>query len=159
MPTSSASRRIFLQQAAASIGLALSATAVASLVQGCERDETTPVSPGTSYNVDLTQFPELGSVGGIIQTSVQGLNSGELVFISRIDVATFVVFSTVCTHSGCGVDLPVDGSSNCVCPCHRAEFARTNGAVLKQPTSGSATDLPRFSSTYNASTNVLTITV
>jgi Rieske Fe-S protein len=157
--SSTSSRRSFLQQAAASVGLVLSATAVAGLVAGCEKDETTPVSPCASYDVSLAPFPELGTVGGIIQTTVPGVNNGELVFISRIDTSTFVVFSTICTHSGCGVDLPVDAAGNCVCPCHKAEFARTNGAVLKQPTTGSATDLPRFSCAYNASSNVLTITV
>jgi Rieske Fe-S protein len=157
--SSTSSRRSFLQQAAASVGIVLSATAVASLVQGCEQDETTPVTPEKSYDVALAQFPELAVVGGIIQTTIAGVNNGEMVFISRIDTSTFVVFSTICTHSGCGVDLPVDAAGNCVCPCHKAEFARTNGAVLKQPTTGSATDLPRFSCAYNASSNVLTITV
>ena len=157
--SSTSSRRSFLQHAAASVGLVLSATAVASLVEGCEKDETTPVTPGLSYDVSLAEFPELATAGGIIQTTITGVNNGEMVFISRIDTSTFVVFSTICTHAGCGIDLPADAVSNCICPCHKAEFARTNGAVLKQPTSGSATDLPRFSSTYNASTNVLTITV
>lgn len=156
---STSSRRAFLHQAAASVGLVLSASAVASLVTGCEKDETNPVVPGKSYDVSLSQFPELSTVGGITQTVVNGVNNGEAVFISRIDASTFVVFSTICSHAGCGIELPADAASNCVCPCHKAEFARTNGAVLKQPTSGSATDLPRFACTYNASTNVLTITV
>lgn len=156
---STSSRRSFLQQAAASVGLVLSASTVAQLVAGCEQDEVRPETPGKQYDVNVSSYPELNTVGGIVQTTIAGVNNGEMVFISRIDAQTFVVFSTVCTHSGCGVDLPVDAASNCVCPCHKAEFARSNGAVLKQPTSGSATDLPRFSSTYNASTNVLTITV
>jgi Rieske Fe-S protein len=156
---STSSRRSFLQQAAASVGLVLSASTVATLVAGCEQDESQPTSLGKTYDVSLAAFPELNTVGSIIQTTIAGVNNGEMVFISRIDAQTFVVFSTVCTHSGCGVGLPIDASSNCVCPCHKAEFARSNGAVLRQPTSGSATDLPRFSSTYNASSNVLTITV
>jgi len=153
------SRRSFLQQAAASVGLVLSASAVASLIAGCEKDETNPITPGKTYDVNLTSLSELATVGGIVQTVVAGVNDSEPVFISRIDNASFVVFSTICTHSGCGVDLPLDAIANCVCPCHKAEFSRTNGAVLKQPTSGSATDLPRYTCTYNASTNVLTITV
>ena len=156
---STSSRRAFLQQAAASVGLVLSASTVASLVAGCETDETNPVAPGKTYDVGLAAFPELSAVGGIIQTTVTGVNGSEPVFISRIDSATFVVFSTICTHSGCGVDLPADAAGTCICPCHKAEFARSNGAVLKQPTSGSATDLPRFACAYTASTNVLTITV
>lgn len=149
------SRRKFLQRAVSSIGLVLSAATIASLVDGCEKNETVPVSTG---QLDLSGYPELETVGGIIQATVNGVNGGDLVFISRIDTATYVVFSTLCTHAGCGIDLPVDATSNCVCPCHRAEFARTNGAVVKQPTSGSATDLKRFTSSYNATTKILTIT-
>lgn len=152
---STTSRRKFLQSAASSVGLVLSAATIASLVDGCEKNETVPVSTG---QIDLSGYPELGAIGGIIQVTVAGVNGGDMVFISRIDTATYVVFSTLCTHASCGIDLPVDASSNCVCPCHKAEFARTNGAVVKQPTSGSATDLKRFASAFNATTKILTIT-
>ncbi|MEY2719323.1 MAG: hypothetical protein RLZZ273_689, partial [Bacteroidota bacterium] len=69
---STSSRRAFLQQAAASVGLVLSASTVASLVAGCEKDETNPIAPGKSYDVALTAYPELSAVGGIIQTTVTG---------------------------------------------------------------------------------------
>ena len=111
---STSSRRSFLQQAAASVGLVLSASTVAQLVAGCEQDEVRPETPGQRFDVNVSSYPELNTVGGIVQTTIAGVNNGEMVFISRIDAQTFVVFSTVCTHSGCGVDLPVDAASNCV---------------------------------------------
>lgn len=155
---SSQSRRDFLRQATASVGLALSAATIAQLVNGCEQDETTPTVPsGQTYTIDISKIPELASAGGITLQSITGLNGGDAVFISRLDQTTFAVFTSICTHQGCGIDLPADAQSNCVCACHRAEFSRRDGTVLRQPTSGSATNLQRFTATYDAQTNVLTI--
>ncbi len=152
------SRRDVLRRATASVGLALSATAIANIVAGCEQDETTPTEPtGKSFTVDIAAIPALGAVGGISLTLVSGLNSDEPVFISRIDQTTFAVFTSICTHQGCPIELPVDAQSNCVCPCHRAEFSRRDGSVVRQPTSGSATNLQRYASTFDAQTTTLTI--
>lgn len=155
---SSQSRRDFLRRATASVGLALSAATIAQLVSGCEQDETTPTVPtGQTYTLDVSTIPELANAGGISLQSITGLNNGDPVFISRLDQATFAVFTSICTHQGCGIDLPADAQSNCVCPCHRAEFSRRDGTVLRQPTSGSATNLQRYTATYDAQTSVLTI--
>lgn len=155
---SSQSRRDFLRQATASVGLALSAATIAQLVSGCEQDETTPTVPtGQTYTLDVSTIPELANAGGISLQSITGLNNGDPVFISRLDQATFAVFTSICTHQGCGIDLPADAQSNCVCACHRAEFSRRDGTVLRQPTSGSATNLQRYTATFDAQTNVLTI--
>lgn len=155
---SSQSRRDFLRRATASVGLALSAATIANLVSGCEQDETAPDQPsGQSYPVDVSTIPELAAVGGITLQSITGLNGDDAVFISRLDQLTFAVFTSICTHQGCGIDLPADAQSNCVCACHRAEFSRRDGTVLRQPTSGSATNLQRFTATFDAQTNILTI--
>ena len=153
------SRRFFLDKAAASIGLALTAPAIAALVAGCESDETTPTPPvGTTYTVDITTIPELSAVGGITLTFVGDLNGGSPVFISRIAQNTFVVFSSICTHASCEVDPPAASGSNIVCSCHKAEYSSSDGSVLKQPTTGSATNLPRFANTFDPATSILTIT-
>lgn len=155
---SAQSRRDFLRQATASVGLALSAASIAQLVSGCEKDETTPTVPsGKTFTVDITKIPELSAVGGITLQSVTGLNADDPVFISRIDQATFAVFTSVCTHQGCLIDLPADAQSNCVCACHRAEFSRRDGSVTRQPNSGSATNLRRYTATFDAQTGILTI--
>ncbi|MCX6141523.1 MAG: Rieske 2Fe-2S domain-containing protein [Candidatus Kapabacteria bacterium] len=154
-----ASRRFFLHKAAASIGLAISAPAIAMLVSACERDEVTPKPPtGTTVTFDVTTAPELAIVGGITLTFVEGLNGGSPVFISRIALNTFAVFSSVCTHAACEVSLPSAPGENCICGCHRSMFSSKDGSVVQQPITGRATDLPRFASTFNSTTNILTIT-
>lgn len=153
------SRRFFLHKAAASIGLALTAPAVAALIAGCERDETTPTPPtGTTVKVDVVTIPELSTVGGITLTFVDGVNGGSPVFISRVAQNTFVVFSSVCTHASCEVAPPATPGSNLVCPCHRAEYSSSDGSILRQPNTGSATNLPQFASTFDSTTGILTIT-
>jgi len=152
------SRRNFLRQATASIGLVLSAPVIASIVASCEQDETLPTTPGEKYTVDISTFPELAVVGGITTAHVPGLNGENPVFISRIAQNSFAVFTVVCTHSGCFVDVPSGPGANCRCPCHGSEFSPQNGHVVKQPTSGSATNLPSFASSFDPSNNILTIT-
>ena len=156
------SRRFFLHKAATSIGLALSAPAIVALISACERDEVTPNVPrGTTCDVDISTIPELSSAGSITLKLVDKLNGGSPVFISRGAQSTFVVFTSVCTHAGCevGVPDPPVVSSNCIGPCHGAEFSASTGSVVRQPTVGRATNLRQFSTAFNASSNILTITV
>ena len=155
-PKKTNSRRSFLQQAAASVGLVLTAPAIASIVASCETDETTGPT-GKTFAVDSTQYPELASVGGITADTITGLNNGNPVFISRVDDDRFVVFSTTCTHQGCQVGSPESSGANCICPCHGAEYSSADGKVLQQPFGGSATDLPKFESSYDPATQLLTI--
>jgi cytochrome b6-f complex iron-sulfur subunit len=151
------SRRRFLFQATSSIGLALSAPVIASLVASCETDEK-PVAPnGKTYTFDVTTDPALAEVGGITAVQIDDLNNGSYVFIARVAAESFAVFSTTCTHAGNEVNLPEPGG-NLVCPNHGAEFSWRDGTVLRQPTTGSATNLPRFASTFDTATNILTIT-
>jgi cytochrome b6-f complex iron-sulfur subunit len=155
-PKQTNSRRSFLRQAAASVGLVLSAPAIVSIVASCETDEITGPT-GKQFIVDITQYPELAVVGGITVITITGLNNGNPVFISRIEQDRFAVFTTVCTHQGCQVGSPESSGANCICPCHGAEYSSADGKVLGQPFGGSATDLPSFGSTFNASTSELTI--
>ncbi len=152
------SRRQFLFRATSSIGLALSAPVIASIVASCETDEKPLAPSGKTYTFDVSTDPALASVGGITAAFVDDLNGGDPVFISRIAETTFAVFSTVCTHASCEVSLPNNPGENCVCSCHGAEYSSTDGSVRRQPTTGSATNLPRFASSFDAATNVLTIT-
>ncbi|MBU3699473.1 MAG: Rieske (2Fe-2S) protein [Candidatus Kapabacteria bacterium] len=155
---STQSRRNFLRQATASVGLVLSAPVIAGIVSGCEKDESDPTSPtGQTFPIDITKISELSAIGSISLQAVTDLNGGEPVFISRIGASTFAVFSSVCTHDGCPVDLPSSTAANCICPCHKAEFSRTDGSVLRQPLVGSATNLKRFSATFDDQTGILTV--
>lgn len=156
-PSETHSRRRFLHQAASSIGLVLAAPVITSIIAACETDETTGPT-GKQYTVLVSDHPELSAIGGITAIIVDDLNSKNPVFISRVAAETFAVFSTTCTHQGCQVALPEPPTFvNCHCPCHGAEYSPEDGSVRQQPFGGTATDLPRFSSTYNAETTILTI--
>lgn len=150
-------RRRFLQQATTSIGLFLSAPVLASIVQSCEYNETQPSQPTTTVTYDVSSNPDLGEVGGIAIDMVPGLNNDQPVFISRIATDVFAVFSAICTHQGCTVNPPTQAGADCICPCHQSQYSSTDGRILKQPTIGSATDLPKFASQYDANTHILSI--
>ncbi|MFZ9869707.1 MAG: ubiquinol-cytochrome c reductase iron-sulfur subunit [Candidatus Kapaibacteriota bacterium] len=156
MKTTTETRRRFLFQATSSVGLMLTAPMIASIVSGCETDET--AAPDLSgLTVVVADYPELSVVGGITTVILEGLNNSDPVFISRIDVNTYAVFSAICTHQGCQV-FDIDQQADSVeCPCHNARYAKSDGSVVQQPDSGEATDLPRFPSTFNSSTGILTI--
>jgi Rieske Fe-S protein len=158
LPDTIEHRRHFLRLATSSIGVVLTAPMLAALVSSCETDETQPSGPTNTHDVPLSKYPELEVVGGITADIIPGLNGDRAVFISRVSDTAFVVFSTVCTHQGCTVELPEAPGANCICGCHAAEYSSTDGKVILQPLSGSATDLPKFASSYNATSNVLTIT-
>lgn len=150
-------RRTFLRNATSSIGLVLSASAIASLVESCEYTESVPTSPGKTYTYDVSANPDLTEVGGIGLDIIVGLNNDQPVFISRVAATAFVVFSAVCTHQGCIVNLPAKAGDDCICPCHHSMYSATDGHIKQQPSSGVATDLPKFASSYDAASNILTI--
>jgi thiosulfate dehydrogenase [quinone] large subunit len=151
-------RRNVLRALVTGAGLTLGATALTTMVTGCEQTETAPGPTGKTVEVDVTTYPELNAVGGVATAFVPGLNNEEPVFISRVAENIFTVFTTICTHAGCQVDPPSDLGLNCVCPCHRAEYSSADGTVRVQPTSGSATNLPTFPATYDPTTKILKIT-
>ena len=150
-------RREFLRTATYSIGLALSATAISTIISACETDETPAGPTGDEVDIDISTYPELAIVGGIAIDLIAELNGDNPVFISRVDTELFAVFSAVCTHDGCIVDKAFNEEPNCVCPCHGSEYSRIDGTIKVQPSSGSATDLPAYSSSYDASTEILTV--
>jgi Rieske Fe-S protein len=151
-------RRSFLKTALASVGLTLSTAAVASLVQGCETDETAPTSPSVAVDVNISGIPGLAEPGNIVTRAIPGVNSGIPVFISRISATTFLVFTTVCTHAGCTVEHGAHLGDELLCPCHQSVFSK-EGTVISGPIGGgSVSNLPRFASAYNPTTQILSIT-
>ena len=150
------SRRKFLRQATSAVGLALTAPAIASIIASCEYDETLAGS-GEKFTIKIADYPELSEVGGITAAVISTLNDGNAVFISRVEENKFAVFTTVCTHQGCPVDLPFAPDEDLWCPCHASVFERETGKIIQQPTQGTATDLPRFRSRYDPEPGTLTI--
>ena len=152
------SRRAFLRTATTSVGLVLSASAISSIIAGCETDETPAGPTGRSFEVDVSTYPELAAVGGITIDIIDELNGSNPIFLSRVSDTAYAAFSAVCTHQGCTVQTPFDDTLPCECPCHGAQYSRTDGKIVRQPSTGSATDLKLYQTSFNASTNILTIT-
>ena len=72
------------------------------------------------------------------------------VLVARISETEFIAVSSVCTHAGCAVRFATTQIS---CPCHGSLFA-LDGTVTRGP---ATRPLTRFSATYDAQTNIVTL--
>ena len=153
-------RRAFLLNAAASLGVVLSSSALASLLSSCENDTTKPSTTGQKVEFDVTSEPALAQVGGIVKRSFGSNNGGMPVFIVRTGETSFLVLSSRCTHDGHEVDLPQQAGGKLVCGLHFAEYDPRTGAQTKPPSGRSTTTGPlqQFPATFDANRNILTIT-
>ncbi|MBL7997207.1 MAG: Rieske (2Fe-2S) protein [Candidatus Kapabacteria bacterium] len=147
-------RREFFIKAASMLGVAVSATSVATLLASCEED--TIKNSGQTISVDISGDKALETVGGVVAKTIGG-NSTVVV---RASESEYVVLSRVCSHQGCTVSVPANASERIVCPCHLAEFNPLTGAQVKEPNaSGTRGPLKRYASSYNPSTKTLTVTL
>ena len=147
-------RRIFLQRALTAAGLTLSASAISTILTSCETDEAAqPTPPSQGVLVKIADYHELTGAGTIAKAEIPGLNDGIRIFISQVEAEKFAVFSALCTHAGCIVDLPKN-TLDCVCPCHQSRFSSTTGAVALGP---APSNLRAFASTFNAASGILTV--
>jgi Rieske Fe-S protein len=144
------SRRNFLKQTTA---LTLSASALAALVTACEN--TTLTSTGQQATLNIAQEVGLQSVGSVVSKTFGQNNGGRAVLIVRASATSFLAFSSVCTHEQCDVLPPASAGGNLSCPCHGAVFSANDGSVLAGPARSA---LQRFQTSFNASTNILTMT-
>jgi Rieske Fe-S protein len=135
------SRREFLATSAASAVAALLATACGG-ASGTTGVDTGPVS----LSVQVSGYPGLANVGGIARVD----NGGTPVAAVRTGASTFAAFSLICPHFGCTVGI---NGSSFLCPCHGAQFASSGTWIGGQRT----TNLTSLTTSYNATTGVLTI--
>ncbi len=145
-----ASRRDFLRKTTI---LTLSASALSTLLAACEG--TTITSTGQQITLDVSKETALQSVGSVVSKTFGQNNSGRAVLIVRASTTSFLAFSSVCTHEQCDVIPPSSPGGNFSCPCHGAVFSAKDGSVLAGPAPSA---LPRFQTSFNASSNILTIT-
>lgn len=140
------SRRAFITRGSLAIAGA------AALVAGCGDGQFGPQplasTTGTS-SFKVGSIPELATVGQLVKIPRQL----GLITVKRTGPATFLAISSVCTHQGC--ETSIVGAA-LLCPCHSAAYD-SNGKVTRQPTIDSATDLPTYTTTYDAATDTLTI--
>ncbi len=145
-------RRDFLLKAASMLGVTLSAGALTTLVNSCEN--TTIKSSGITATLNVSNEVALKNVGGAVTKQFGANNGGRNLIIIRSSTTEFLVLTAVCTHTGCDVGLPSSAGAVMVCPCHGSEYSSKDGSRLSGPASG---PLQRFASSFNAATNVLTI--
>jgi cytochrome b6-f complex iron-sulfur subunit len=78
------------------------------------------------------------------------------VAIKRTGAATFLALSTTCTHEGTRIDI-VNNAQSFECPNHGSRFD-SNGTVTRGPSAaGTVTNLPMLATSYDATTDILTI--
>lgn len=141
------SRRAFLARG----GLAVAGAA--ALVAGCGDGQFGPESLALTTGaktIKVASLPGLANTGQLVKIPPQI----GLIAVRRTGATTFFAVSTVCTHQGCETNVAGSGLE---CPCHLSAYD-ANGTVIRQPTTGSATNLPTYTATYDSATDTLTIT-
>ncbi|MFL5358986.1 Rieske 2Fe-2S domain-containing protein [Archangium sp.] len=111
-------------------------------------DVAFPAVVGGKVVLPFSQFPQLQTVGGVVQGTPRGY--GRLIFVFALDGGTYSAVDGLCTHQQCPVDFNAAGQQ-LVCPCHDSRFTRS-GEVTKGPdTGGSIGPLKQFPVTSDAS--------
>lgn len=87
-----------------------------------------PAAVGGKITLPLAAFPVLAKIGGAITGQSPGL--ADVLLIARVDAATVIALSAVCTHLGCSVNY--QPGAGILCPCHGSSFA-LSGAVTGGP--------------------------
>jgi Rieske Fe-S protein len=142
------SRREFLSRST------LAVAGAAAVAAGCGDGQFGPTAlrqTTNSISFKVSTLPGLATTGQFVKIDPQ---TG-LIAVKRTGATTFVAISTVCTHEGCETNIT---GTTFECPCHGSRFD-TDGKVTRQPvgTGGSATNLPTYSTRYDAATDTLTI--
>jgi cytochrome b6-f complex iron-sulfur subunit len=143
------SRREFLTKST------LAVAGAAAVVAGCGDGQiggvTTLPSLDTPLTLKVSTVPALATVG---QLAIHPTNGG--VALKRTGPSTFLALSTTCTHEGTRISLL--GSNSFECPNHGSRFD-SDGNVTRQPNAaGQATHLVVYNTSYDATTDILTIT-
>ena len=128
---------------------------VAALTAGCGDGQiggsgaTGPLPSGLTLKVST--LPELATVGVLAYVPPDSR-----VAVKRTGPATFLALSTTCTHEGTHLDI-VNNATSFECPNHGSRFD-SNGNVTRGPSAaGTVTNLPILTTSYDATTDILTI--
>lgn len=158
-------RREFLVKSAKIAGVTFCGCIMGSLLTACDKDEeiTAPPMPtGDFPTIKIADYPVLASVGGFLMLKLKYkdgtfANSGNNVFIFRIDQNTFATLDTICLHKSAAVNL-VGGTLTC--DLHAAKFSSTTGAITDLGFAGeSFPPLRVFPNTFDAEANELKVKI
>jgi len=143
------SRRAFLTKST------LAVAGVAALSAACGDGQiggSAPTGPlPTGLTLKVSTVPALATVGVLAY-----LPADARVAVKRTGPTTFLALSTTCTHEGTHLDI-VNNSLSFECPNHGSRFD-SDGNVTRGPNAaGTVTKLPLLATSYNATTDILTI--
>jgi cytochrome b6-f complex iron-sulfur subunit len=143
------SRRAFLTKSTLAVAgvAALSAACGDGQIGGSAATGPLP----TGLTVKVSTVPALATVGVLAY-----LPADARVAVKRTGATTFLALSTTCTHEGTHLDI-VNNSLSFECPNHGSRFD-SDGNVTRGPNAaGTVTKLPLLATSYNATTDILTI--
>lgn len=125
-------------------------TAAGLAVAGCGDGVFSGVAP---VIIDLPSGPVTLKVGDVPELATNGVIARAFsnIGVKRTGPTTFVAMQLICTHQGCGVTISTNTQLDC--PCHLSQFDG-DGNVTRGPADR---PLPRYPTSYNASTDILTI--
>lgn len=149
-------RRSFLGRCAAILPGITIVSVLAPIVNACDTTLEPRIDTGSGNNGSTTtktfDVSMLTADGQGILTQQKG-SDGFSIMIVRITAQEYAALSTRCTHQGCDVNTPANGSITC--PCHGSRFS-LNGAVLTGP---ATQQLKTYTLTHNATANTVTVTL
>ncbi len=154
-----ASRRDFLKTATMGSLTLLGSASLLSTLVGCGEDNPASSRTGERVPVNLNDsgFEPLREVGGILRRSFgSNRNGGREVIIRRTAQTEFRVVSVVCPHAQC--DVGAQNSNTVVCPCHQSTFSMQAGNFGARLSGPAPRGLDSFETSFNAETQILTIT-
>ena len=99
-------------------------------------NNTSAAANQVTIDLSLNANNALTKIGGALYVTMP--SSNEKVIVVRNSDTEVSAFSSVCTHQGCTVNLPVNGTATC--PCHGSQFS-DKGVVVKGP---AASDLKKY---------------
>jgi len=153
------SRRDFLKTAALGSFALVGSASLLSTLTGCGEDNPTSSRTGERVPVNLNDsgFEALREVGGTLRRSFgSNRNSGREVIIRRTAQTEFRVVSVVCPHAQC--DVGAATQDIVICPCHQSTFSMQAGNFGARLSGPAPRGLDSFETSFNAETQILTIT-
>jgi nitrite reductase/ring-hydroxylating ferredoxin subunit len=153
-------RRNFLKKTAGVVGFGIVATSFMPFLTSCEQDETPPKpDEGFFQEVNIAQYSQLSSPGGMLKITLQGINAGSPIVIYRFTEGAFLVLDGLCRHRNAELELPTAAHGELVCSLHKVTFSPETGEIinLNGQSASSVPALIFFNSEYVSSSNVLKI--
>jgi Rieske Fe-S protein len=155
------SRRDFLKTAALSSFALVGSASILSTLVGCGEDSPTSPRTGERVTVNLNDsgFEPLREVNGTLRRNFgSNRNGGKDVIIRRISQTEFRAVSVVCPHAQCDVNTPTQAQTSITCPCHQSTFSMQAGNFGARLSGPAPRGLDSFETSFNAETQILTIT-